>query len=58
MHNQMVDVNDFDSSKTVLERMTSNRGAFAGINAVRKQHGADMVAILRPYGDDKSCGLA
>lgn len=58
VHAKKVTTSDTEKTNAVLNRMTNDRDEFAGIAEERKQHGADMVVMLRPYANDGICGLA
>jgi len=60
VHAQEVNYTDTNDSRTALNHITrASHGAFQNIEALRKQHNADMVVFYRPYRrEHKSCGIA
>lgn len=58
VHSIKVSTSDRENTRSVLKRLRLNQGEFTGVAEKRKRHGADMVAMLRPYAGDRICGLA
>jgi hypothetical protein len=54
-----IDYSETNSISIALNDLTSGVGAFAGVAALRKQSGADLVQLIRPYRRSvPGCGLA
>ena len=45
-------------SETALDAVTDNTGPFAGLEQQRRNVGADLVVLMRPYVGDQICGIA
>lgn len=58
VHSRKVSTSASDKSVEVLKRLTGNQAEFTGVTEERKEHGADMVVMLRPYANDGNCGVA
>lgn len=60
VHAHKVNYTDRNDSRTALNHITrASHSAFSNIENLRKQHGADMVVLYRPYNrEHKSCGIA
>jgi hypothetical protein len=58
VHSQEVAYSDTAHSHDALDAVTNNLGVFAGVEALRTTHGADLVVLLRPYTGDRICGVA
>jgi len=60
VHTELINYNDTNSNSTALTALTKNKGAFAGIENLRQQHGADLVSLVRPFNASghTNCGVA
>jgi hypothetical protein len=61
VHSAQVSYSDTGSNSLALDALSDNSGsAFAGVEALRAEKGADLVALLRPYhyASQDSCGVA
>ncbi len=60
VHAAEVDYTDFNDNGVALDRMTDGTGAFSNVATLRNQHGADLVALIRPYkfAWHGGCGIA
>lgn len=59
VHTQKVDYEAGFDSETAISHITDQtHPAFADVNTLREQHGADLVVLMRPNSDDGYCGLA
>lgn len=60
-HSAQVSYSDSGSNSLALDALSDNSGsAFAGVDALRAEKGADLVVLLRPYhyASQESCGVA
>lgn len=57
---QLVDYTNSNSNSTALSDLTYGRSIFSSVSALRKQYGADLVSLIRPfqYKSQQSCGVA
>jgi len=54
-----IDYSETTSINTALDDLSDGIGPFAGVAALRRQYGADLVQLIRPYrGSVAGCGLA
>ena len=59
VHTMKVDYEAGYDSETAVNHITDqSHPAFSNVPAAREQYGADLVVLMRPYGDDGFCGLA
>jgi len=58
-HAVEVDYSETTPLNTALDDLTNGAGPLAGVAALRRQYGADLVQLIRPYRQTlNSCGLA
>lgn len=57
---QFVNYTDANANQTALNDLTNGQGAFASVATWRRQYGADLVALIRPfdYARQGNCGQA
>lgn len=60
VHSVAIDYSDFTTNNDALSDLTYGLGAFAQVEALRQQYGADLVSLVRPfnYASQKNCGIA
>lgn len=59
VHTQKVDYETAYDTETAINHITNQtHPAFTDVAALRTQHGADLVVLMRPNGSDGYCGLA
>jgi hypothetical protein len=59
VHTQKVNYEAGYDSETAVQHITDqSHPAFDEVPALREQHGADLVVLMRPNSDDGYCGLA
>lgn len=60
VHTTQVTYSDNTTNNSALDALTNGSGVFSGIEALRQQHGADLVTLIRPYDypDHSGCGIA
>ncbi len=60
-HKQQINYNGTESNSTLLKALTNGTGVFSSVADLRNTHGADLVALLRPFRaatTGSSCGTA
>ena len=59
VHTELVNYSETTNITTAWIDLSSGKGVFANIPALRSQYGADLVQMIRPfYGSVGACGLA